>query len=318
MTYYDVFNGDADGICALHQWRLAKPCKSQLITGVKRDISLLKQVQTTAEDEVLVLDISLDKNREALQKILQTGAAVRYFDHHFAGEIPQAANLDAHINTDADVCTSLLVNEVLQGEYLPWAVAAAFGDNLFEAAQTAAKSLHLNRQSLLQLQKLGTLINYNGYGADLADLYFSPADLYAAIAPFEEPLAFVAEAKEYKVLRDGYQEDLQRAHELPVKVLDWHSAVVMLPDAAWARRVSGVYGNDLARQFPDRAHALLTTMPDGTYRISVRAPLSRKWGADELCMQFETGGGRKASAGINALAKTELDNFLAAFKVAFL
>jgi hypothetical protein len=35
---YDVFNGDADGICALVQLRLAKPIQSNLITGVKRDI----------------------------------------------------------------------------------------------------------------------------------------------------------------------------------------------------------------------------------------------------------------------------------------
>ena len=44
MTDYDVFNGDADGICALVQLRHAEPRNAQLITGVKRDISLLKQV----------------------------------------------------------------------------------------------------------------------------------------------------------------------------------------------------------------------------------------------------------------------------------
>ena len=40
--YYDVFNGDADGICALHQLRLAEPRPTaELVTGVKRDIRLL-------------------------------------------------------------------------------------------------------------------------------------------------------------------------------------------------------------------------------------------------------------------------------------
>ena len=45
MAYIDVFNGDADGLCALHQLRLADPQNSTLITGVKRDIDLVKQVQ---------------------------------------------------------------------------------------------------------------------------------------------------------------------------------------------------------------------------------------------------------------------------------
>lgn len=42
--YYDIFNGDADGICALHQLRLAEPREATLVTGVKRDIRLLEQV----------------------------------------------------------------------------------------------------------------------------------------------------------------------------------------------------------------------------------------------------------------------------------
>ena len=61
MKYYDVFNGDADGICALHQMRLAQPLQSTLVTGVKRDISLLKKVNAEQDDQILVLDISLDK-----------------------------------------------------------------------------------------------------------------------------------------------------------------------------------------------------------------------------------------------------------------
>jgi hypothetical protein len=38
MRRIDVFNGDADGLCALHQLRLAEPVQSELVTGVKRDI----------------------------------------------------------------------------------------------------------------------------------------------------------------------------------------------------------------------------------------------------------------------------------------
>ena len=63
MADYDVFNGDADGICALVQLRLAEPRKAHLVTGVKRDISLLKQVDAEPGDRITVLDISMDKNR---------------------------------------------------------------------------------------------------------------------------------------------------------------------------------------------------------------------------------------------------------------
>lgn len=55
---FDVFNGDADGICALHQLRLNEPLDSELITGVKRDIELLNRVSVKSGDNVVVLDVS--------------------------------------------------------------------------------------------------------------------------------------------------------------------------------------------------------------------------------------------------------------------
>ena len=103
MAYIDVFNGDADGICALHQLRLANPVDSLLVTGVKRDISLLKQVKAVAGDQITVLDISLYKNRDDLVRVLEAGASVIYFDHHFAGDIPKHDALETYINTDANV-----------------------------------------------------------------------------------------------------------------------------------------------------------------------------------------------------------------------
>ncbi len=314
MTYFDVFNGDADGICALHQWRLVQPQESTLVTGVKRDIALLKQVHADVGDKVLVLDISLDKNRDALVRVLDAGASVDYFDHHFAGEIPQHTCMTSHINTAADVCTSLLVNDCLNGKHLLWAVTAAFGDNLFDAAIKAAEALVLDAEQLKQLEQLGTLINYNGYGVNEGDLYFYPADLYREIQPFESPFDFIKQSKSYTVLAEGYASDMAKAVQLPIESNDESTALIMLPNEAWTRRVSGVYGNVLARENPNRAHALLTVMDDASYRISVRSPLANKIGADELCMLFPTGGGRKAAAGINALPANMLDAFIEAFQ----
>jgi hypothetical protein len=95
------------------------------------------------------------------------------------------------------------------------------------------------------------------------------------------------------------------------------TAVYILPDTAWARRVSGVYSNDLASAHPGRGHAVLTEKPNGNYLVSVRAPLHDKQGAAELCMQFPTGGGRAAAAGINDLPRDSLETFIAAFDRAY-
>ena len=134
MKNYDVYNGDADGLCALTQLRNAQPREAELVTGVKRDINLLQRVQAAQGDTVTVLDVSLDKNREGLERVLAAGAEVLYFDHHFAGDIPAGNNLEAIINTAPDVCTSLLVNNYLEGQFLEWAVVGTFGDNLKDSA----------------------------------------------------------------------------------------------------------------------------------------------------------------------------------------
>ena len=66
---FDVFNGDADGICSLLQLRLENPVESPLVTGIKRDIALLERVAAEAGDHVTVLDLSMVKNRDALDRL---------------------------------------------------------------------------------------------------------------------------------------------------------------------------------------------------------------------------------------------------------
>ena len=315
--HYDVFNGDADGICALHQLRLAYPRESTLITGVKRDISLLKQVEGEQGDSVTVLDISMEKNIEALNRLLEKGLTLDYFDHHFSGEIPDHPSLMAQIDPTSDVCTGLLVNNHLQGKYLPWAVVAAFGDNLFDSALAAAEPLNYDADQLQQLEALGTLLNYNGYGSELNDLFFHPKDLYEKVRPYKSPFDFIKEDPVFATLNDGYTSDMTNAAEIQPKFFSDACALFVMPDEAWSRRVSGVYSNQLARDNPDRAHALLTEKSGSIYQISIRAPLNKKSGADELCRLFPTGGGRRAAAGINALPFDDYDKFLAAFQAQF-
>jgi len=311
MAAIDVFNGDADGICALLQLRLNNPQESALVTGVKRDIKLLAKVDAQPGDEVTVLDISLEKNCSHLERVLAQGAKVFYVDHHMAGEIPDHAGLTTLIDTDPNICTSLLVDQHLSGKYRAWAVTAAFGDNMNQSAEQAAKQLSISADELEQLKTLGICINYNGYGSCVDDLHFSPDQLYRELTSYSTPFDFMADSQSaYKKLHDGYFDDLSLAEQADVEYENEHVAVIILPDETWSRRISGVYGNQLANQYPDRAHAILSYHPKGGYVVSVRAPLNNKIGADELCSEFPNGGGRKGAAGINQLPLDQLTHFI--------
>ena len=312
MADFDVFNGDADGICALLQLRLAEPRDSELITGVKRDIQLLQRVDAARGDRVTVLDISLDKNRADLDRLLAAGADVAYVDHHYAGEVPEHPRLRTTIDT------ALLVNGLLGGKFWRWAAVGAFGDNLYRSAERLLSDYSISERDVEQLKALGTYINYNGYGAAPEDLHFVPDQLYQTLLPFDDPLAFIAQDKaSFQQLEQGFHEDMAAARAINPEAHSEHSAVFVLPAAPWARRVSGVFSNELANEHPGRAHAVLTEKEQGGYLASVRAPLENKTGADELCRRFDTGGGRAAAAGINHLPAAELQRFIDEFSAFF-
>ncbi|EED34259.1 phosphoesterase, dhha1 [Luminiphilus syltensis NOR5-1B] len=316
MTAYDVFNGDADGICALLQLRQVDPRDATLVTGVKRDIALLQHVSATTGDQITVLDISLDKNRAALIEILEVGAEVFYCDHHYPGEIPEHPNLRALINTAPEVSTSALINGSLKGARAPWAVVGCFGDNLNATANKLAKTIE-KPVDLNAWRELGVLLNYNGYGATVSDLHFDPGELFKRLLPHPSPDDFLAQdAALFETLQGGYEADMASAESSTRTVEDQAIAVIELPDEPWSRRVSGVYGNHLANLCPGRAHAVLTHRPGG-FLVSVRAPLNNRQGADEVCRQFDTGGGRSAAAGINHLAEADLNRFVDALRAQY-
>ena len=111
-------------------------------------------------------------------------------------------------------------------------------------------------------------------------------------------------------------EDLARAEDLKPEFANDAAALYVLPDAAWSRRVNGVFSNRLAQAEPQRAYAVLVTRADG-YVVSVRAPRSNPVGAETLCSVFATGGGRQAAAGINLLPQQDLPRFADAFRAAY-
>ena len=311
---YDVFNGDADGICALHQLRLAQPIDAELITGVKRDNNLLAKINPQLGDYLTVLDISFDRNRNELIAALNNGAEISYFDHHYAGEIPKFDQLTVHIDTRPEICTSLIVNRILQKKFSIWSAVGAYGDNLHEAAEQAVTQLDLSTMQIEQLKQLGIMLNYNGYGIELRDLHFHPAELYRLLHPYKDPFVFIHEEPAYQQLVNGYQSDIELAVAIQPSEVTEHTAIIHFPDASWANRVSGVYGNKLAMENPNRAHALFTELKEGGYRVSVRAPLADRTKADIICRQFKSGGGRAAAAGINQLEVDGYSRFIELFK----
>lgn len=317
MSHFDVFNGDADGICALHQLRLAQPRESVLVTGVKRDIELLARVPAQAGDTVTVLDVSLDRNLPMLSKLLDSGVEVEYFDHHSGSKHIEHARLRLSIDSEPLACTSTIVDHFLQGRHRLWAVVGAFGDNLGPTARALGQAARIARQAMSALHELGEAINYNSYGESLDDLLVPPAQLYETLRAYASPFDFIRREPLARALSDNRRRDLEQALAIkPATVLPG-GAVYVLPDAAWARRVQGEFANVLAQRRPRLAHAVLAERGGDKFCVSVRAPLRDPQGAERLCSRFVHGGGRSAAAGIDDLPVDQLANFVSAFDEAF-
>jgi len=312
MRYFDVFNGDADGICALHQLRLADPLDSELVTGLKRDIALLAGVPAQSGDVVTVLDLSLDRNRAGLMELLERGVLVRYFDHHYAGEIPRHPGLEAAIDDSRAACTSALIDRHLGGRFRAWAVVGAFGDNVPEAGAQLAASLGLEGARLAELRELGASLNYNAYGESAADVLVPPVDLYRIVSHYEDPFEMIAREPVVGQLAAQRRADLDNALGLAPARSSPAADAYVLPEAAWSRRVIGTFANRLAAGDPARAHAVLVPVDGGAYVVSVRAPPGAP-SAAEFCRRYSTGGGRASAGGIDRLESARIDGFIEEF-----
>jgi hypothetical protein len=318
VTHFDVFNGDADGLCALHQLRLAEPRESVLVTGVKRDHALLQRVRARAGDSVTVLDVALDRNRDVLLRLLDEGVRVTYFDHHAAADLPGHPLLELEIDTAADVCTSVLVDRRLQGRFRSWAVVAAYGDNLPETAARLAASLPIDYATLGEWRELGECLNYNAYGVTAGDLICPPEQLFRILSGYPDPSHFIDNEPLFERIRSSRAEDMGAALELAPARQGPGATVHVMPDAPWARRVMGSLANHLADADRSRAHAVIVPNPDGSLKLSLRVPTSATVSAAAFCRRFG-GGGRQRAGGVDAIAATRLphfgDEFMQAYSV---
>ncbi|MCL4746922.1 MAG: acetyltransferase [Burkholderiaceae bacterium] len=308
MKRFDVFNGDADGLCALHQLRLENPASATLVTGTKRDNALLGRVAAKAGDEVTALDLALPGNRDALLALLARGVRVRYVDHHEPGEIPRHPLLDMLIDTDAEVCTSVLVDRLLGGAHRAWAVVGAYGDNLHATASRLAATIDPPQGALARWRALGECLNYNAYGLREQDLIFHPAVLYRAMAGCATPDEFISTQPHQDKLARARQADFGRAASVRAQCDSAGATLRVLPDADWARRVFGSFANHLAADDPHRAHAVAAKRPDGSFLLSLRVPPGAGIGAHEILVRFG-GGGRQLAAGVDRLSQARLAEF---------
>jgi hypothetical protein len=156
-------------------------------------------------------------------------------------------------------------------------------------------------------------LSFRANAASEADMFFRPLDLYKRLSVYPDPSGFVREDRAFGVLWTGYMEDMQHVAGLNAFAANDDAAVYVLPDAAWARRVTGVFANSLTHQAPRRAHAVVADNGKGGLAVSVRAPLARPAGAAALCLLYPTGGGRESAAGINHLPADEFEAFAQRF-----
>jgi hypothetical protein len=311
-----VFNGDADGLCALQQLSLAAPGSSQLITGVKRDQALLERVDPASTASITVLDLPLPNNRTAVEALIAAGKTITYFDHHLPGDILRHPNFVSHIDTRSDVCTSLIVDREIAGEAHEWAIVGAFGDSLDPVAVALAQRAGLDGAATQSLAELGRYLNYNSYGETIADLHYSPIALHRRMLNHTRPSNFIIEDDVFANLAAAYREDLVAARNVDCEIRAG-GLVFFLPDKPWARRVVGAFANSISQQYPGQAIAIVAATNAQHYAVNVRVPHVSTTTAGAFCGRFTSGGGRALAGGINRLPNSDLGAFLQEFDQAF-
>ncbi len=317
MTNYDVFNGDTDGIFAWHQLRLTHPRDAEIITGVKRDVNLASKVNAEDGDLVTIMDVSHAKNRKDVQRILDSGAIIEYFDHHDPKELIEHPNITYHINTEPNISTGLIVNSHVNGQNRLWSIATAFGDNHLDLAMNMAKSESLSDEQVLILKQIGLVVNYNSYGQTIEDLFYSPEEIAeAARACGSDIFKFLEQGDIFSTLLENFNADMSSAVCQEPFSISKNGVIYTLPNEAWTHRIMGSFSNHLVSTNKNLACAIAVLNSDGTYRISVRSSINNPHGAGNLCGNFG-GGGREKAGGINNLPASDMNTFKEEFDKVF-
>ncbi len=313
MQNIDVFTGGADGLCALHQYRLVYLTDSVLIAGTKRDPAILQSVRARYGDTVTIMNVSLEPHQEVIRYLLALGVDITYFDHHYYGSLIKHKGLTAIVGDDPATCTSALVDRYLGGKHRIWAVVAAFGVNRHRLAARLARPLRLSAAQLAALKGLGQCISYNAYGELESDFFIHPAQLYRIIKPYTDPFRLLGKEEVFAQLNRLRGEDLSRALQAKPSFISGNVIEYVLRDAAESRRVRGELASHLAILHPKTAYAIFVPNAIGGYAVSLRVPRAAKPGVDEFCRWFGGGEGNAEAAGMSNLSASDLPLFTRAF-----
>lgn len=310
-----VFNGDADGLCSQHILFLELGPPRLRVTGLKREIELIRRLPPVPGASVHAMDISLKRNLEALRALLDLGNVhVTWYDHHEPGAAPSHPALVLHVNQAAEACTAAIVNAVRGHRHPLWASMAAFGDGLPATGSALASAGGASSHEAQALRRAGILLNYNAYGEQPGDQLFPAADLAARMEPYREALDFCMAGEVFGPLAEQFASDEEAFGSLDPLVDAPRAKAFVVPDAAFARRYAATWANERANRNPEEALAVLHALPDGAYRISLRSPRSSGIvpAASDLASEFG-GGGRRLAAGIDALPAADLERFARRF-----
>ena len=305
---YDLFNGDADGIISVHQYRMFKPKKTNLVSGIKRDVTLLRHCDSIKNTKINVFDISVLSNEEYIDSILKKNNKIIWYDHHETGGRVSADNIKISVDTDPNTCTNIIVDKTLGGIYRPWTICGAFGDNLHDKANEL--NISFNEEQMKIFQEVGETLNYNGYGLKIEDLNAHPKDVLLDLMNYESPFEYHSKSELFNKIKNQMKLDREKLESSEVLYRSHAGEVLLLPPGQEATRYSGIFSNKKSTDNPDLAFAIITHGNNNTYRVSIRSPQNNPFGASELALRFPSGGGREKAAGINELKKVDLKKFI--------
>ena len=312
-----VFNGDADGIISQTILGKVLGLPDLRITGLKREVHLLRKLPPLDSGRIHVMDISLRQNLPELPAVLKPEKIqVTWYDHHEPGEPFVHPRLELHINEASGTCSAVIVNQVFGKKHSLWATMAAFGDNLPSTAKALAAEAGANVDETSVLRHCGILLNYNAYGERPGDVLFAPAYLAQKAAACNSALDFCHEEGIFGPLNEQLAKDSMHFDGIQPLVDSDSARAFLVPDEPWARRYAATWANSQILSHPKAALAMIHPRAEGTFMVSIRAPrLSQGAGlsAADLAMEFSSGGGRRLAAGINVLPEADFTRFLNRF-----
>ncbi len=298
---FDICAGDADALCAVLQWRLHEPKVAQMVSGPLCVTDSLGNFPVFPGDELLVCNVPIQVSRTPVTQTPARHATVQYLDCRGPASLLWHLQAKGTIPTSAKVCSSLLVNHLLQGKFRGWALVGAYGSAVQFDSEAQALAPGCSAGERKRLQQLGEAISYNAGVLHPRYVYMEPAHLYAQLARYDDPLDFL-QAEPVAAELDGvFQSDLQKALAWKPYWKDAHATVYVLPDEGWAYRVARQLKSRLAVLNPGRAIAVLSPAGSGSVRVAVQSGLDvratvapKKWLIEKLPLN-------------------EVDNFVGAF-----